>query len=170
MSALVKFGQYLVDDNPKDRVFVLPTLPATVDEANMLYGSTFSNCVKKTDVDNMTQRWLLAVANYLKRGKKNRELLSGNLACDLFVSKSTGDSLNHLELTSLYQCLIGTVIADIKDIAVYRVRVKTNDEESDSPYVVGHIYELNDRDLDELTPLFTEDFVQLIVEHLRPVE
>lgn len=170
MSALLKYGQYLVDDNPRERVILLPTLPATVDEANMLYGSTFSNCVRKTDLDNMTNRWLSHSANCLKRGKKTRELLSGNLICDLYVSKSSSDSLNHLELTCLLQSLVGTVIVDINDICLYRVRVETQDEDSEAPYVVGYIRDRGTEDLDELIPNFTKDFVETILARLRPVE
>lgn len=170
MGLLVNFGQYLVDNDPADRVFVLPTLPASVEQANMLYGSTFSNCVRKTDLDNMVQRWLSCTANMLKRGKKNRKLLSGNLACDIYVSKSSGDCLNHLELASLFQTLVGTVIADSADISVYRIRIKNFDEDSDAPYVVGHIREYTDDNVDSLFPEFTGEFIQTVLDRLRPVE
>lgn len=170
MAKLVNFGQYLVDDNPDDRVFVLPTLPASVDQANMLYGSTFSNCVRKTDLDNMTQRWLSACANFLKRGKKNRKLLQGNLACDMYISKSTADNLNHLELASLFQSLIGTVVSNFTDISVFRIRIKNFDADSDDPYVVGHIREIGEDNTDTLFPEFTSDYLSAVLDRLRPVD
>lgn len=171
MTTPIKYGQYLVDNNPNDRVFVLPTLPEDADEANRLYGSTFVNCVRKTDVDNMVQRWLMASTTNLKRGKKNRKLLTGRLICDIYVFKSREKYLGHFELVSLLQSLVGTVYTNVSSIASFRIRVANECEDLDKPYVVGRVREVpEDYNLDELFPSFTEDNVMLILERLTPVE
>lgn len=160
-----------MDKNSADRVFVLPTLPSDVDEANRLYGSMFSNCVRNTDLDNMTKRWLMATTSHLKRGKKNRKLMTGDLICDIYLFKSGDKYLNQYELASLFQTLVGTVVADISDIKSYRIRIGRYDEENDTPYVIGHIREVDyDDNVEALFPEFTDDFVRLILDRLTPVE
>lgn len=149
----------------------MPTLPSNVDEANKLYGTTFSNCVRKTDLDNMVQRWLMCTSTFLKRGKKNRKLMTGDLICDIYVSKSGDKYLNHYELVSMLQVLVGTVVADISDIKSYRIRIGRDEENNETPFVIGHIREVDeDYNMEKLFPEFTEEVVSLILERLCPVE